>query len=172
MGLATPVDTPEAPPDLNATSDMQRTYRTTHNEGPTVKPHILDIALAFSGRNRGRKIAEVDGTEPPDPKKRKYPVNSNERHHPTAAHTSFGLPPRPTAAHTSFGLPPRPTDAHTSSGVPPRPTDGHTSSGLPPRPVVKPTSRLRNHEDVDPLLHKSIVTPPCPILAEDRKSVV
>ena len=148
MGLATPIDTPEAPPDKNTSSEVQSTSRTCNNSGPKVMPHILDIALAFAGRRLKRKTAEVDGTEPPNHNvdghfaKRHRPVHTDERNDAIAPPKSSGLPPR--------------------APVRPRPS----SLGLSPRAPMRPSSHVRNHEHADPLLHKSLVTPPCPILPE------
>ena len=177
MGLATPVDTPEAPNNTNkeeASSENPRSYRTIHNSGPTVLPHILDIALAFSGRRPARKIAEVDGTEPPGhntdgrPKKRPNPLHSDVRLHATAQPTSSGLPPRAKAPPNCSGLPRHAKKQPSSSGFPSRVPMRPSSSGLPPRATVRPSTHIRHHEHVDPLLHKSIVTPPCPILPEEE----
>jgi hypothetical protein len=177
MGLATPVDTPEAPNNTNkeeASSENPRSSRTIHNSGPTVLPHILDIALAFSGRRPARKIAEVDGTEPPShntdgrPKKRPNPLHSDVRLHAIPQTTSSGLPTRAKAPPNCSGLPPHAKKQPSSSGFPSRVPMHPSSSGLPPRGTVGPSTHIRNHEHVDPLLHKSIVMPPCPILPEEE----
>jgi hypothetical protein len=160
----------------------------------------LDIALAFSGRLPARKIAEVDGTEPPShntdgrPKKRPNPMHSDVRLHAIAHTTSSGLPTRAKAPPNCSGLPPHAKKQPSSSGFPSRvpmhpsssglpqhekkqPSSSGfpsrvpmhpSSSGLPPRGTVGPSTHIRNHEHVDPLLHKSIVMPPCPILPEEE----
>ena len=110
------------------------------------------MVRAFTGGMRGRrKVAEIAATHNPDDE------DPEDR---------VVLPPkkRPhNIEHVDLGTPPR-----SSSGFPPPRAPPQSSSGLPPRAPPRSNPKVTRRAPVDPLLHTSIVTPPCPILPEEE----
>lgn len=144
--------------DLETPSPLARpTDSAPNNEqpvkdpGPTVTLRIQKMVRAFTGGVRGRrKVAEIAATHAPDD----VPDEAND--------DRAVLPPKKRPHNIQYDDPP-PGGVPNPPGAPPR-----SSSGLPPRPRPRTNSKMPPRAPVDPLLHTSVVTPPCPILPEEE----
>lgn len=152
-------------------------FPSVENVGPSVAPRIArELARMHPQTNetphRRIKVPEVAASHPPDmdaeephPTDCKWPPHTNpssstEEPHPT----DFKWPPH--ANQSSSAEEPQPTDFKW----PPR-ANPSSSTGLPPKGPKKYKSGMNKQQAKrDPLLHSSVITPPCPILPGENQT--
>ena len=125
-------------PPARPTESAPNNEQPVKNPGPTVPLRIQEVVCEFTGGVRRRRmVAEIAATHDPDDE---------------APDDRTDLPPKKRPHYVQ----------HVDLGTPPR-----SSSDLPPRAPPRTSSKNPPRAPVDPLLHTSIVTPPCPIQPEE-----
>ena len=156
---------------FSGSSILPKAGHTSKCVGPQVPPRIERIVREVSGMKSSRtKIPEIGALHPP------Y-VDVDSAHADTSTLNMHKVPAACHTAGNTTNLRPKIVPGVAGLHPPSRKQPGVGDHMLPPsppsstskqQPVRNNTSKkLSVHPKRDPLLHKSVVTPPCPIQPDD-----